>query len=60
MHRWLALATAAWLLAGCVSPTDPLGREDALEDAQQRYTDLIRWGELEKAALFVDPEQRAA
>ena len=53
--RRLALAMG---FLGCVSPTDPLGREDALEDAQQRYTDLVRWGELEKAGTFVDPELR--
>lgn len=61
MIRWLALALALSLIpvAGCVSPTDPLGRQDALEDAQQRYTDLVRWGELEKAGMFVDPALRA-
>ena len=59
MHRWLALTCTLGLLAGCVSPTDPLGRQDALEEAQQRYTDLVRWGELEKAGMFVDPELRA-
>jgi hypothetical protein len=46
------------LAAGCVSPSDPLGRRDALEDAQKRYTDLIRWGDAERAVKFVDPELR--
>lgn len=62
MHRGLALALALLCLSGlpgCVSPHDPLGREDALEDAQKRYTDFVRWGELEKAGIFVDPELRA-
>lgn len=57
MHRVLALALCGCFLA-CVSPTDPLGRQDALEEAQQRYTDLVRWGELEKASQFVAPELR--
>lgn len=63
MHRWLALATGllalgTTALSGCVSPTDPLGRQDALEEAQQRYTDAVRWGELERAGAYVDPELR--
>ena len=64
MNRWLALALVLLSLAGgpfaCFSPTDPLGREDALKDAQKRYTDLVRWGEIEKAGAYVDPDQRDA
>lgn len=52
----LALLAACGLLAGCVSPTDPLDRRGDLEKAQRRYTELIRWGEVEKASRFVDPE----
>lgn len=63
MNRWIALTAAlVWLpggLVGCVSPTDPLGRQDALEETQRRYTELVRWGELEKASTFVDPELQA-
>lgn len=44
--------------AGCMTVTDPLGHRDALEDAQKRYTDLIRWRDAERAAIFVDPEMR--
>jgi len=47
------------LLAGCVSPSDPLGHRDALEDAQKRYTNFIRWGDAEKAVQFVEPDLRA-
>lgn len=39
---------------------DPLQREISLEDAQHRYTVLVRWNDFEKAARFVDPEQRDA
>lgn len=44
----------------CVSPTDPLGRNDALEKAQKAYTENVRWGKFEEASRFVDPEQRDA
>ncbi len=53
---WIALAGAAAL--ACVSPSDPLGRVEALEEAQKRYTEAIRWGDLEKAARYVAPEER--
>ncbi len=46
------------LLSGCVSPSDPLGRQDALEEAQQKYTELVRWGDVERAGKFVDPAMR--
>lgn len=51
----LALALAA---TGCVSPSDPLSHMDSLEYAQKRYTEAIRWGDLERAARYVDPEMR--
>jgi hypothetical protein len=38
--------------------TDPLGRQDALETSQKKYTDLIRWGEIMAAASYVEPELR--
>ncbi len=52
----------AWLLAtGCGSTfADPLGRENSLEEAQRRYTQLVRWGEIEKASAFVVPELQEA
>lgn len=48
--------TLAWL--GCVSPSDPLAHMESLELAQKRYTEAIRWGDLERAARYVDPEMR--
>ena len=55
----LRLALSTLLLAlGCVSPRDPLGHRDALEDAQKQYTNLIRWGDAQHAVKFVDPELR--
>ena len=50
------LATVAFVAAsGCASIGD-LGKKGALEDAQRRYTELVRWGEIERASVFVDPE----
>jgi hypothetical protein len=41
---------------GCASAlTNLLGKEIALEDAQRKYTELVRWGEIESASAFVDP-----
>lgn len=56
--RGLAAALLCLALAGCISPTDPLGREEALETAQKKYTELIRWGDVTRAGAYVDPEQR--
>jgi hypothetical protein len=52
--------TAAWLAlaAGCVSPSDPLDHRGALEDAQKRYTNMIRWRDAAKAVQFVEPSLR--
>jgi len=54
----LALAVAL-LATGCGATLgDPMGRQNALEDTQRRYTQLVRWGEIEKASEFVDPALR--
>lgn len=42
---------------GCASTfTDPSGKRASLEEAQRRYTELVRWGEIERAGEFVDPD----
>jgi hypothetical protein len=59
--RSIAIALLLGLLlpaTGCLSLTDPLGNQDALETAQRRYTQLMRWGEIERASGFVAPDQR--
>jgi hypothetical protein len=58
--RALALCTLILLAqAGCVSwLVDPLGRRTAFDDSQREYTQLVRWGEIEKASRYVDPAQR--
>jgi len=59
MRLGVRLGLAATLLAlGCISPDDPLGRRDALEEAQKRYTNMIRWGDAAKAVQFVEPSAR--
>ena len=54
--RWIALF--AVVLSACVSPRDPWERGRALEQAQRKYTEALRWGNLEKAAKYVDPQMR--
>ena len=51
---------AALAVVGCAAFSDPLGRHDALELAQKRYTEAIRWGYLDRARGFVQPEHREA
>ena len=61
IHRAAAFLAALPLLAalGCASSfVDPTGRLNSLENAQERYTQLVRWGELARAAAYVEPELR--
>ena len=52
-----ALAVLAGM--GCASTfADPTGRFNSLEEAQQRYTQLVRWGEIKRASVFVEPDIR--
>jgi hypothetical protein len=44
---------------GCASTlADPTGRQTALENAQRRYTQLVRWGEIKRASVYVEPDLR--
>lgn len=54
------MAALFTLCLGCTTPPgeDPRGDPQGLEDTQRRYTQLVRWGEIEKASTFVDPEAR--
>jgi hypothetical protein len=59
MHRaarWLVVFALG--LSACVSPSDPWERAEALKQAQRKYSEALRWGNLEKAAKYVDPEMR--
>jgi len=47
----------AWLATfGCAnSMFDFSDKQGALKEAQRKYTELVRWGEIESASAFVDP-----
>ena len=63
MRHVLAGALALCLLGsgGCPAMiTDPLGRHHSLELTQREYTNMIRWGDVERADELVDPEHREA
>jgi hypothetical protein len=60
--RWLALC--ALLLVGptgCITWfIDPMGHRAAFDDIQRQYTQALRWGEIERASAFVEPDLREA
>lgn len=37
---------------------DPMGRRHAFKESQREYTKHVRWGDIEAAANFVDPDLR--
>ncbi len=50
------LSFALLAALGCAGTVfDFSGTEYALEEAQRRYTELVRWGEIERASIYVDP-----
>ena len=59
---WISLLLLPLLVStSCVGLiTDPLGRRTSLKDSQREYTKFIRWGDLEGASAFIDPELREA
>ena len=58
----IALFCLALTSVGCafgeIRLSDPLDRQVSLEEAQDRYTVLLRWNDLTKASAFVDPKMR--
>jgi len=61
LRRRPLLAFAALLCfaaTGCVSLTDPLGHEDDFRQLQKRFTQYVRWGKVNEAAVFVVKDQR--
>jgi hypothetical protein len=51
------------LALGCATldaTIDPLGKRSDLENQQRRYTQFVRWGELDAASAFVAKDARAA
>lgn len=55
----LALALALFGAAGCGSFWSIADTDGSLEDSMRTYTKLVRWGEIERASLFVDESLRA-
>ncbi len=50
------LSFALLAALGCAGTAfDFNGTAYALEAAQRRYTELVRWGEIERASIYVDP-----
>lgn len=66
LHRICVLGASFVLLAqfGCAfgefRPDDPFKRQYSLEQAQKRYSDLVRWSKFDEASLFVAVDDRAA
>ena len=58
--RWIrgVLGLGLLLSLSCANATihDFKGKRTALDESQRRYTELVRWGEIEMASVFVDPE----
>ena len=48
------LGFALLMTLGCANSIRK--KESALEDSQRKYTELVRWGEIESASAYVDPE----
>jgi hypothetical protein len=57
MWRNLAICLGLAPLFACQT-LDPWGHRRDLEDAQLSYTQMVRWGEYERASAYVDPEAR--
>lgn len=57
-HRLVFVALASTLAACASDPTS--GKAKALDDALRGYASTVRWGDIEQAESFVDPEYRAA
>jgi len=41
-------------LTTCVSPSDPWSAAKRSRNVQRRYTEALRWGDLDKSARYVD------
>lgn len=52
----LALVLLAFAASGCQSFADPFSRKESLKQSQKKYTEMIRWGDLDRASHYVDPE----
>ena len=54
--RGSMLSFALLATLGCAgNPFGDSDKQSALEDAQRRYTELVRWGEIDSASFYIDP-----
>lgn len=61
MHlRVVGLLVTLFLTPGLGCLSDPMGWRRGLKDAQLTYTQSMRWGNIQKASAFVEPELREA
>lgn len=58
--RTLTLVATLAAGAGCGSFWHVADTDGTLEDSVRTYAKLVRWGEIERASLFVDEEVRGA
>ena len=56
--RALSLAALLTWVSGCGSFWTIADTDGTLEDAMRTYAKLVRWGEIERASLFVDESVR--
>ena len=56
----ILLAVSFGCANGEIRPGDPFDREQELEEAQHRYTVLMRWSQFQKAQKFVARKERGA
>ena len=58
LTRALVLSIALAIGSGCGSFWSIADTDGTLEDSVRTYAKLVRWGEIERASLFVDEELR--
>jgi hypothetical protein len=61
LRRALALSVCALLASACFfshGRFDPFDHGDDFQNARMRFTQLVRWGEFERAASLVVPDAR--
>ena len=58
LTRALALSLLLTLVSGCGSFWSIADTDGTLEDSVRTYAKLMRWGEVERASMFVEEESR--
>ena len=58
MRKWFGWVLLLGLAALGCRTLDPWGDQRRLEDAQRSYTQMMRWGDFERASSWVDPDEK--